>query len=312
MCIKEEYSRRDFLKIAIAASGGSSFAPASTMANVIAESPSKNSEQPLLPKRPFGKTGVNVSTLALGGYFDALNNQPLLKEAIRLGVTYWETVSSLNAGIEGYGHYFKNNPDDRKKVFLSAKTDSKRPKIMEQILNDTLQILHTSYVDFFMIHAVDNIDCLNSEIKSWVEQVKAKNKVRFFGFSTHTNMEECMIQASKLSWIDGIMTSYNYRLMHTDQMKRAIEACAKAGAALTAFKSQAVVLNPSGTIGVESETALKLTDPFVKRGFTLQQAKLKAIWENPYVASICSLMPNMTILLSNVAAALDRKELSLN
>ena len=308
MSIKEEYSRRDFLRIASAASIGSIFAPASTMADVVAESPSKNLEQPLLPKRPFGKTGVNVSMLALGGSFDALNNQPLLKEAIRLGVTYWE-----KAGRDyGYGYYFKSNPDDRKNVFLSAKTDRKNPKLIEQDLDDILQILHTSYIDFFMIHAVDNIDCLNSEIKSWVEQAKAKNKVRFFGFSTHTNMEECMIQASKLSWIDGIMTSYNYRLMHTEQMKRAIEACAKAGIALTAFKSQAVVLNPAGTIGIESETALKLTDPFLKKGFTLQQAKLKAIWENPYIASICSLMPNMTILLSNVAAALDRKELSLN
>jgi predicted aldo/keto reductase-like oxidoreductase len=309
MSIKEEYSRRDFLKIASAASVGSIFAPASTMANVVAESPSMNLEQPLLPKRPFGKTGVNVSMLALGGYFNALNNQPLLKQAIRLGVTYWETSYSLSAGIEGYGYYFKSNPADRENVFLSAKTDAKDPKKIEQNLDDTLRILHTSYIDFFMIHAVNNIDCLNSEIKSWVEQAKAKNKVRFFGFSTHANMEECMIRASKLSWIDGIMTSYNYRLMYTDQMKGAAEACAKAGIALTAFKSQAVMLNPSGTIGIESETALKLTDPFLKKGFTLQQAKLKAIWENPYVSSICSLMPNMTILLSNVAAALDRREL---
>jgi predicted aldo/keto reductase-like oxidoreductase len=306
MSIKEEYSRRDFLKIASAASVGSIFAPASTMANAVAESPSKNLEQPLLPKRPFGKTGVNVSMLALGGYFDALNNQPLLKQAIRLGVTYWETTY---LAIEGYGYYFKSNPDDRKNVSLLAKTDFKDPKMIEQNLDNTLRKLNTSYIDFFMIHAINNIDCLNSEMKSWVEQAKAKNKVRFFGFSTHANMEECMIRASKLSWIDGVMTSYNYRLMHTDQMKGAIEACEKAGIALTAFKSQAVMLNPSGTIGIETETALKLTDPFLKRGFTLEQAKLKAIWENPYVSSICSLMPNITILLSNVAAALDRKEL---
>jgi hypothetical protein len=49
---------------------------------------------------------------------------------------------------------------------------------------------------------------------------------------------------------------------------------------------------------------------FVKRGFTEHQAKVKAVWENPNIASICSQMPNVTILSSNVAAALDRTKLT--
>ena len=41
-----------------------------------------------------------------------------------------------------------------------------------------------------------------------------------------------------------------------------------------------------------------------------EQAKLKVVWENPNIASICSAMPNMTILRANVAAALNKKKLS--
>ncbi|NIO07641.1 MAG: aldo/keto reductase, partial [Deltaproteobacteria bacterium] len=44
-----------------------------------------------------------------------------------------------------------------------------------------------------------------------------------------SNMEECLLRAAKLNWIDGIMMSYNYRLMHTDRMRAAVDACAKAG-----------------------------------------------------------------------------------
>ena len=49
---------------------------------------------------------------------------------------------------------------------------------------------------------------------------------------------------------------------------------------------------------------------FVKKGLTEHQAKLKAVWTNPAIASICSQMPNMTILKANVAAALDTTPLT--
>ena len=53
-----------------------------------------------------------------------------------------------------------------------------------------------------------------------------------------------------------------------------------------------------------------MVDRFLKRGFTDKQAKLKVIWENPNIASICSQMPNLTILSANVAAARDQTKLA--
>ena len=49
---------------------------------------------------------------------------------------------------------------------------------------------------------------------------------------------------------------------------------------------------------------------FLQKGFTDAQAKLMAVWQNPDIASVCSQMPNMTILKANVAAALNRSDLS--
>jgi len=54
----------------------------------------------------------------------------------------------------------------------------------------------------------------------------------------------------------------------------------------------------------------KLAGKFMKKGFTDAQAKLKAVWEQPNIASICTEMPNMTLLMSNVAAAMDKTKLS--
>jgi predicted aldo/keto reductase-like oxidoreductase len=53
-----------------------------------------------------------------------------------------------------------------------------------------------------------------------------------------------------------------------------------------------------------------MTKSFLEKGYTAEQAKLKVVWENPNIASICSAMPNMTVLQANVAAALNKQNLS--
>jgi hypothetical protein len=83
------------------------------------------------------------------------------------------------------------------------------------------------------------------------------------------------------------------------------EACEKAGIGLTAMKTQS-----RQPFNLENQADLKLGGHFVKRGFTDHQARLKAVWENPQIASICSQMPNVTLLAANVAAALDKTKLS--
>ena len=55
---------------------------------------------------------------------------------------------------------------------------------------------------------------------------------------------------------------------------------------------------------------MALAGRFLRRGFTDAQARLMAVWDNPDIASICSQMLNMTLLMANVAAAVDKTRLS--
>ncbi|MBT8350458.1 MAG: aldo/keto reductase, partial [Deltaproteobacteria bacterium] len=173
-------------------------------------------------------------------------------------------------------------------------------------LDLSLERMKTDYIDLFFVHSVRSMSDLDDETKVWADKKKAQGKIRFFGFSTHGNMETCMLGASKLGWIDGIMMRYNYRRMHTDEMKTAVAACTKAGIGLTAMKTQG-----GGQVNTDSDIELKLAGRFLQKGFTVAQAKLKAVWDNPEISSICSEMPNMTVLMSNVAAAMEKKKLSL-
>jgi len=308
------FSRRDFIKTAGAASLGSVLVPLSSLTQAHGSSSTKASGQMIVPTRPFGRTGVNVSILSLGGVL-GMSDQIIFRQAIKMGVTYWDTADGYGWGKneKAIGKYFSKFPSDRKKVFLVTKAGTSDTKKLTEKLNTSLQRMNTSYVDMYFIHHVkDAKNELTSEVKAWAEKAKTKGKIHFFGFSAHKNMENSMLAAAKLGWIDGIMMSYNYRLMVKDKMKRAVDACVKAGIGLTAMKTQAAFsANFYASIGSESDNALKMTESFLEKGYTAEQAKLKVVWGNPNIASICSAMPNMTILQANVAAALSKNKLSL-
>jgi hypothetical protein len=239
--------------------------------------------------------------------FDIPSNQLLMRQAVKYGITCWDTADCYEGGKSetGIGQFFKRYPETRKEIFLITKSDDRKPDGMTELLNRSLERMNTNYVDLYYIHGMKRIDEIGNSTRAWVEKMKADGKIKFFGFSTHSNMEDLLPAAAKLGWIDAITTSYNFRLMHSDKMKAAVDACVKAGIGLIAMKTQG-----GGSVGAESEAELKMAGRFLKLGFTDKQAKLKAVWENPNIASICSQMPNMTILMSNIAAAMDRTKLS--
>jgi predicted aldo/keto reductase-like oxidoreductase len=294
------WSRREFLKAVGIAGAGSLMTPHIRPANA-SEGTAK------MPLRPFGNTGTKVPILSFGGSLDTSLSMLVLRQAFKWGVTYWDTANTYMGGRSerGFGKYFQKYPQDRQKIFLVTKTHAWTSRGMSGDLDLSLKRMKTDYIDLYFLHSVRRPDQLDDDLQSWAEKKKADGRIRLFGFSTHSNMEECLLGASKLGWIDGIMMTYNYRLMHTDDMRRAVDACVKAGIGLTAMKTQG-----GGQVKTSSETELKLAGKFLENGYTDSQAKLKAVWANSNIASICSEMPNMTILKSNVAAATDKTELS--
>lgn len=301
---KKNWSRRDILKTAGIAGVG-------TMLGTVADKPllwaGEIDKGEGMPTRPFGRTGIDVPILSLGGMFDIPNNQLLLHQAIRKGVTYWDTANVYLKGKSelGIGMYFKKYPEAREKIFLVTKSGARDPKGLSDHLATSLQRMNTDYIDLFFIHSISHIKEMSRDIRVWAEKMKAGGKIKFIGFSTHKNMEKCLKKGAKLGWIDGIMMSYNFRLMHKRRMKKAVDACVEAGIGLTAMKTQG-----GGPVKAKTEKDLRLAGKFMKRGFTDKQARLMAVWENPQISAVCSQMPNMKILQSNIDAARNRERYS--
>ncbi len=301
-----EPDRRNFLKKA-AAIGLGAIAGGSTLCRPRQGFAQNTLPKDSIPRRPFGRSGKMVSTLSLGGMFDILNNRLMLAKALEWGLDYWDTAEGYGGGRseEGIGRWFARYPDTRKQVFLVTKLSLRRGADFTPRLEESLKRLHTDHVDLLFVHGIRGINEMGASLENWSQAMKKAGKLRLFGFSTHTNMEECLEGAAKLSWIDGIMFTYNYRLMHEPRMKEAVEACHRAGIGLTAMKTQG-----GGPVKSESETELKMAGRFMQKGFTDHQAKLMAVWEDKRIASICSQMPNFTIMAANAAAAVDQNRLS--
>ncbi|MEW5908379.1 MAG: aldo/keto reductase [Thermodesulfobacteriota bacterium] len=280
----------------------------SMVAGLISDPRKTTAAELTVPTRPFGKTGVQVSILSLGGMFDTIGNQLMLKQAVKWGVTYWDTANSYGGGRseEGFGKYFARYPEDRKKIFLVTKSGAWSQSGTTRHLNLSLERMKTDYIDLFFVHAINRIEDV-SGMKQWAEKAKSDGKIRFFGFSTHSNMEECLMDAASLGWVDGIMMTYNFRLMKTDRMRRAVDACVKSGIGLTAMKTQG-----GGSVRSDTEAEMDMAGRFLQKGFTDGQAKLKAVWNNNQISSICSQMPTVSLLMANVQAAAMTSPLSEN
>jgi hypothetical protein len=302
-------SRRSFIKSAGAAGLGTALAPLAGSGSARAATPTATGTPGDMPTRPFGRSGITVPILSLGGMFDIPSNQTMLKQAIRWGVTYWDTAHVYMSGRSeaGIGQYFNRYPQDREKIFLVTKSTSRSPRGLSRDLETSLTRMNIDRVDLFFVHAIRDADVMDRSIQEWAQEQKAEGRIRLIGFSTHSNMEQCLLDGAKLNWIDGIMMTYNYRLMHEKKMKQAVDACVAAGIGLTAMKTQG-----GGTVGTETDQELKLAGRFVQKGFSDKQAKLKAVWENPQISAICSQMPTMSILMANIAAAVDRTALTDN
>jgi len=156
MSYDKDCSRRDFLKTTGAAGLGL-LAAAAVPTALEAQAPDR------VPTRPFGKTGEQVAMLSLGGMFDIPSNQLMLRQAVKWGVTYWDTANSYEGGNSeiGIGKYFAKYPEDRKSIFLVTKSTAWTLKGMTEHLDLSLERMRTDHIDLFFVHAIRFIGSLD-------------------------------------------------------------------------------------------------------------------------------------------------------
>ena len=149
-----------------------------------------------IPTRPFGRTGVRVSILGMGGWHmivpktDA-DTVRLVHEAIDSGITFFDNAWDYNDGVseERMGKALAGR---REQAFLMTKvcTHGRDGKVAMRQLEDSLRRLRTDYLDLWQIHEVAFDDeprrhFAKGGVVEALDKARQQGKVRFVGFTGH-------------------------------------------------------------------------------------------------------------------------------
>ncbi|HEY3273164.1 MAG TPA: aldo/keto reductase [Methanocella sp.] len=146
--------------------------------------------------RPLGKTGVNVSRVGLGGegvlrtFGKSTAAKAVIDEAVRQGITYFDSARAY-AGSEGYyGAYWPYHADTRARVFQTSKSASRDRDGAVNDLKTTLRTMGVDHLDLWQIHdvrTVDDIEAIQGEGGALEAFVAAKEEglIKFIGVTGH-------------------------------------------------------------------------------------------------------------------------------
>ncbi|HEX8705448.1 MAG TPA: aldo/keto reductase [Myxococcaceae bacterium] len=196
-------SRREFMRLA--GVGAATLATQAALAQGADAGPapqgaSAKPAQGPIPKRKLGKTGVDVSILALGGHH--LGQLPSQEEATRLvheamdhGLTFFDNAHEYHAGKseQWLGQALEGR---RQNAFVMTKvcTHGRDKRTATLQLEESLKRLKTDYLDLWQVHEVAYADDPKNHyakdgVLEALTQAKKSGKVRFVGFTGHKSPE---------------------------------------------------------------------------------------------------------------------------
>jgi aryl-alcohol dehydrogenase-like predicted oxidoreductase len=149
-----------------------------------------------IPKRPLGRTGLEVSALGIGGYHlgsansDAEASQ-IVNEALDAGVNFFDNAWEYHQGLseERLGRALKGKRDSAI-VMTKVCTHGRDKNVAMRQLEDSLTRLQTDHLDVWQIHEViyendpDLIYAPNGVAEALLA-ARQQGKVRFLGFTGH-------------------------------------------------------------------------------------------------------------------------------
>jgi aryl-alcohol dehydrogenase-like predicted oxidoreductase len=175
--------------------------------------------RPAIPRRVLGKTGVEVTTLILGGVV-AMKQKPtpkfhpaeLANAALDAGIRYFDTAPAYGGGQSerNYGEVLATR---RKEVFLATKTGNRSYDGALRDVEASLKRLQTDRLDLLQVHGVRK----NEDFARWdkadgvlkaLQKLRDEKVTRFLGVTGHESAESVR-RAIELYDFDTVLTTFN-------------------------------------------------------------------------------------------------------
>ena len=299
--------RRTFLQAGALAAV--SVATLSTGAGALAQAQDAAEKIAALPKRPLGKSGVDISLLNIGtGRGRGVDR--LLRYAYSRGIRAFDTSATYQSEPD-FKTWFEQEPAVRKEVFLVTKDTPRAAGELQGMLEKRCEALGTDYVDLFFIHSYgDNglepaLALLRDPaLKKAAEAAKNSGKLKLFGISTHhRDRAEILNVAAEVGFIDAIMVQYTPWLDKETDLNKALDLCHSKGIGLISMKQVAGRLRNGENVTKILDDVKARVPVLAERNLSPFQGLLTAIWSDERISSACVAMQNTDQIKENSDAA---------
>jgi len=251
--------RRKFVKTGLASATG-----------IAAASHTLGEGSKSLITRKLGKTGLELPIVSMGVMNS--DNPNLVKAALSSGIVHLDTAHVYQRGRNEVmlGELLKDY--DRDSFIISTKirpdgvdrntglpTDEVTPENFMEKFETSMERLGMDYVDLLYLHAVQAGGMVQHKpISDVMRKLKKEGRVRFIGVSTHKNEPEVIDAMIKDGFWDMVLTAYNFKMDHVDEMNAALERANQANLGVVAMKTMAGgFLDREKTKPIDTTAALK-------------------------------------------------------
>jgi len=244
-------SRRSFLKASVTGLAGITILPALSGTGGSQTTDEKKKEVKIV-KRKLGNTGLDLPVVSVGA--GAAQAPEIIAAALDMGIVHLDTANSYGRGRneEMIGGVLKGRPRDSYVITTKVTGAEDRrtglfregatTEMFIEKFETSLGRLGVDYVDILLIHSVATEGATNHEpFLEALVKMKKEGKARVIGVSTHANEPEVIEAVAKSDIHEVVLTAYNFRQPHLDEIHRTMEMAARAGKGIIAMKTQAGV-----------------------------------------------------------------------
>lgn len=186
-----------------------------------------------LPRRPLGKTGIDLPVIGFGGIV-ARDNSPedvdrVVGYSLDLGIDFFDTAASYGNSEVMLAPVLKPR---RKDLILATKTRERTRAGAEEEFARSCEILGTDYFDLYLVHGIQHVDrdvdaafAQGGAMEPLLEK-KRSGEIRLLGFSAHST--EAALRALDRYEFDFFYFPINYAAWYAGDFGPAVLEAADA------------------------------------------------------------------------------------
>ena len=229
--------------------------------------------------------------------------EQLLCRAVDQGINYFDTAYIYSGSEAALGEIFEKH-NLRKKINIATKLPHyliKNNQGLDKLFEEELRRLRTDYIDYYLMHMLNDIEAWQRlqemGIEQWIAEKKSSGAIRQVGFSYHGNTDMFCKILDVYDW-DFCQVQYNYLDEHSQAGRRGVEYAHSKGIPVIIMEP----LRGGKLVGLLPQKAKQMIADYpVKR--TPAEWGLRWLWDQEEVTVVLSGMGSDYMLEENLRIA---------